>query len=75
MEDYLIVMDNNCVISFKTRITRRATIKSDLNIKSGNIYISNGKDELSTVNRKENMVARVKKTTTSGSYNIEISYY
>ena len=73
LDNYLTVTGNKLVISCKTHITKRTVIKGDLNVYSGNIYLTNGAKELSMLNGKGNLVIGVKMINQEGSYNVAIS--
>ena len=73
LDDCLTVTVNKLIISCKTRITKRASIKSDLNVDNGNLYLTNGTKKLSTLNGKCNFVIGVKKIEHEGLYNVAIS--
>jgi len=74
LDDCIEVIGKKITIKCRMKITKPTFIKNDLSVDNGNVYITNGKDDISTLNGKGNLIVGMKEIDQNGSHNVVIGH-
>merc|ERR1740124_794975 len=73
-EDCIEVKGKKITVKCHMKITKATSIKNDLCVDNGNIFITNGKEDISSLNGKGNLIVGMKKIDQNGSHNVVIGH-
>jgi len=74
LDDCMEVTEEEITIKCRMKITKPTHINNDLWVDNGNVYVTNGEEDISTLNGKGNLIVGMKRTNQNGSHNVVIGH-